>query len=80
MRGRVEDQFGPDGGEDLIDPALVADVRDDDLVGIEQAVSGDLQLEPVQVGLVVVQQVERLGPETVDLAAAARCRSIRPPR
>ena len=80
VRGRVEDQVGPDGGEDLIDPALVADVGDDDLVGVEQAVSHDLQLEPVQVGLVVVQQVERLGPETAGSGGTARCRSIRPPR
>ena len=37
------------------------------------------QLESVQVGLVVVEQVERLGPETVDLAAQlAADRSARP--
>ena len=69
MRRRVEDQLRPGGCEDLIDSALVADVGDDYLVGIEQAASGDLELQPVQVRFIVVEQVQRLRAETADLAA-----------
>src|SRR5919107_882547 len=65
----MEHDLGAEVGEQLPDPALVADVGDDQLVGVEQGPAVELQLQPVQVGLVVVEQVQRLWSECGDLAA-----------
>ncbi len=72
VRRRVEHHLGPQVAEDLVHAVPVADVGDQQVavrvVG-QQRLAPDLQLEPVQVGLVVVQQVQRIGPEIADLAA-----------
>ena len=69
MRSGVKDQLGPDGGEDLAYPPPVADVSDDDLVRVQQAAARHLELQPMQVRLIVVEQIQRCWLEAADLTA-----------
>ena len=68
-RGGVEDHLGAAVGEDAGDGPGVADVAEDDVVGVEQRPAVDRELDGVQRGLVAVEhhQLGRL--EAVDLAA-----------
>ncbi len=69
MGSGVKDHIRADGPEDLPDASLVADIRDDHLGAVEQRLAVQFQLEAVQVGLVVVQHVQRGGIVAADLAA-----------
>ena len=51
------------------EPLLVPDVGQHDVLGVQQRLAAELELEPVQVGLVVVEQVERRRVEAPDLPA-----------
>ena len=55
VRRGVEDDVGLDVREDLVDPLAVPDVGDDAVVAVQQSLAEELELEPVEVGLVVVE-------------------------
>jgi hypothetical protein len=55
VRSGVKNELWAGEGKDLINPLTVPDIRDDDLVAIEQSRTGEFELHAVQVGFVVVQ-------------------------
>ena len=66
--GGVEDDVGLGGGEDVVDAVGVADVGEDEFVGVEQGAAVDAELGGVQAGFVAVEQVDAAGVVAVDLA------------
>ena len=69
VRSGVKHDLRPHRSEDLVNPAGVADVRDDQLIVVEQRLPFELHLQAVQVRLVVIQQVQRRRTETLYLPA-----------
>ena len=47
--GRVEHDLEPQVLEELLDPVAVPDVRDQQLIAVEQGLAVELHLKPVQV-------------------------------
>ncbi len=67
--GCMEDDLKFEFREQLLDSLAVPDVGDDQLVAVQQGLSVELHLQPVEVRLVVIEHVKRCRTERLDLAA-----------